>query len=139
MAVSLDGAFRGSQLLCDLLVDVSVHDTFEDLPLAPRQARQRYAQRIELASHTACGLVMRHRLLDGAQQLFRRDRLGQEILRTRLDGPDAGTNIGVTREEDDGQSGAELAQTVLQFGAAQIRNTNIEENASRLALIGQSI
>src|SRR6185437_503351 len=42
-------------------------------------------------------------------------------------------------EEDDRQGRSELAQPILQFGAAQTGNPDIEKNASKLAFVGQVI
>jgi len=68
--VSLDGAFRRSQLLRDLLVDLALHDELENLMLARRQGTKLGAKRIQSVLGTAYALVMRHGPLDCAEQLL---------------------------------------------------------------------
>src|SRR3974390_169104 len=71
------------------------------------------------------------------QQQFRRDRLDQEVLSACLDSLHGGGNIAIAGEKDDWQRRAEFAKANLQLGTAQIRNPDVEKDATSLSLIWQ--
>src|SRR2546423_5104077 len=70
VAVSLDGAFGRSQSLRDLLVDLALNDKIEDLMLTRRQRFKQGAKGIQPMRGSAQALMMGHRSLDGAEDLF---------------------------------------------------------------------
>ena len=70
VAMCFHGALGCSQLISDLLVDLSADDQTEDLSLTRCQGRDEPVKAIELASLMKCGLVSRHRALDRVDQLF---------------------------------------------------------------------
>src|SRR4029079_9940468 len=72
-------------------------------------------------------------------QLFRRYRLGQEILGARLDGAHGGRCVGMSGDEDDRQDRTDLTEATLQFGAAQSLYLDVEQDASRLLYTRQII
>src|SRR5450631_1225475 len=83
--------------------------------------------------------MMRYSPLNCLKKLIRRYGLGQKILRTRLDGPDRGRNIGVTSEKHDRQGRAEFAQATLKLWSAQSRYPHVEEDAAQFTFVWQAI
>lgn len=111
--VSLDGAFGATQRVCDLLVSLAPNDEFKDLPLARRQCRDMSTNRVQLALQGKCHCMMRNRALNRLKKSLRWYRLGQKIIRTRLNGLHGGSDVRITSEEYYRQRRAKLAQTFL--------------------------
>ena len=84
--MGLDGALGAAQRAGDLLVGVAANDKFEDLPLARRQCPDAGANDVHFVLQIAEGSVVRESLFDRAKEVVGRYRLGQEVMRTRLDG-----------------------------------------------------
>jgi hypothetical protein len=82
---------------------------------------------------------LRHCPLDGTKQLIRRYRLGQEIIRSGLDGLHGGRDVCIACEKHNGERRAEFAQTALQLRTAQTRYPDIEKDAAGTALIRQTV
>src|ERR1700719_1519089 len=83
--------------------------------------------------------MMRYRPLDGSKQLIGRYRLGQEIIRSGLDGLHRGRDVCIACEKHNGERRAEFVQTALQLRTAQTRYPYIEKDAAGTALIRQTI
>ena len=91
------------------------------------------------ALHEIRRVVTRNRPLNCLKKFIRRYRLGQKVLRTRLDGPHRGSNVRITSEENDRQRRAEFAQALLQLRSAQFRYLHVEEDAARDIFARQAI
>jgi hypothetical protein len=83
--------------------------------------------------------MMRDSPFNRVKKVVRRYGLGQEILRTSLDGPHGGQNIGMTGEKNDRQDRAKLAQANLKFRTAQSRYPHVEENTAGFDFSRQAI
>ena len=100
---------------------VAANEQFEDLPLARRKCRDTGANAVEYALLTTRCLVKRECFLDGAQQFVGSNRLGQEVMRTSLQGLYGDPCVGIACQADDRHCGAEFAQPPLQGWAVQAR------------------
>ena len=88
----------------NLLVGVAANDKFEDFPLAWRQSP-------ETGAHDVHFVLLDRVVFGGVRKPFQsRERglsddywLGQEVIRTRLDGLHGGGNVGIASEEYDRQ------------------------------------
>src|SRR4029078_5195271 len=121
VAMRLHGTLGRAQLKSGLLVDLAAHDEVEHLSLARRQRYNQRAKIIELGSLAVCRPVMPHGALDRVDQLFRRYRLGQEILGARLDGSHGRRCVGMSGDEGDRQERTDLPTTTLKFWGAPAR------------------
>jgi hypothetical protein len=108
VAMGLDRAFGPAYRAGNLLVGVAPNDEFEDLPLARRQCRDMSANQIQLDLPATRYFMMRYSPLNCPEKVIRRYGFGQKILRTRLDGPHSGRNIGVASEKQNGERRAEV-------------------------------
>src|SRR4051812_8636054 len=123
----------------DLLVDLAADDEFENLTLTRSERRDLGAHDVQPAPLGACDSMLRQCPLDRAQQLFGRYRLGQKILRSGLDRLDGCPDIGMAGEEDDRQTGAECIEANLQFGTAQPRYLDVQQDTTRCVPVRQML
>lgn len=100
----LDCPLRRSQFRRDLLVESSAHDKLEYLPFTRSQCRQQRLHLLQPASRVKHNCVAGHCLFNGAEQLLRCNRLGEEVIATRFYGPHGGGNIFVASEETIGSA-----------------------------------
>jgi len=138
-AVGLDRALRATQRSGGMLVGMAANDKLKDFPLARRQCRDISASHVQVALQVILRAVTRNRPLNCSKKLIGRCGLGQKILRTRLDAPHRGRNIGITSEEYNRQRRSEFAQATLKFWPAQSRYLHIEEDAAEHAIDGQAV
>jgi hypothetical protein len=89
--MGLDGTLGCPQREASLLVGVATNETFEYLPLARRQCPGAGTNVVQ----TARAMVMSEGPFNGAKQLAGRYRLGQEAVRTCLQGPHDGRSVGM--------------------------------------------
>jgi len=97
------------------------------------------ANDVQPALKPARRFMTRYSPFNCVKKLVRRYGLGQKILRTRLDGPHRGRNIGIAGEKHDRQGRAELAQATLELRTAQSRYSHVEENAAQFTFARQAI
>ena len=64
-------------------------------------------------------------------------RLGQEVIRARLDSLHSGGNVVIASEENDRQRGAEFCQSLLQPRTIQAGYPHIKQDAARDAFDGK--
>jgi hypothetical protein len=119
-----------------VLVGVASNDKVKDFPLARRQCRDMSANDIQLGLRGPRQFMMRNRPLDCLKKNIRWYRLGQKVIRTRLDGPYRGRDVEMPSEEYDRQCRAEFVQPRLQGRTVQVRHPQIEENATRYIFAG---
>ena len=82
---------------------MAANDKLEHFPLAWRQSPDTGAHAVQLVLQIAqCSMVC-ERLLNRAKEVVGRDRLGQEVIRTGLDSPHRGRDVGIAFEEYDRQ------------------------------------
>ena len=110
LAVRLDRALRAAQGIPGLLVGLAANNKLEDLPFARRQSRDTSANHIQLGLLATRNFMTGYSPVYCGKKLVRRYGLDEEILRTRLDGPHRGWQIGLTRKKNDGQGRAKLAE-----------------------------
>ena len=103
LAMRLDGALGRSELMGDLLVQSAAYDKAEHLVFARRKRRHQRPHFLDPVPFAANGRVPRQRTLDGAEQLLRFNRLGEEVFRTGLDGSHGGRRVGMPGQEHDRQ------------------------------------
>ena len=87
----------------DLLVGFAANDQLKNFLLAWRQSTDTGAHAVQFVLQITCSLMMLEGLFNRAKEVVGRYRLGEEVIRTRLDGPYRGGNIGIAREEYDRQ------------------------------------
>ena len=84
--MGLDGALGRAQRAANLLVGVATNDKIEDLPLTRRQSPETGANDVQFVLQIAQCLVVRESLFNRAKEVIGRYRLGEEVMRTGLDG-----------------------------------------------------
>ena len=94
---------------------------------------------VQLALQAARHFMMRNRPPNCLKKFFRRYRLSQKIIRTRLDGAHGGSNIRITSEEYDGERRTEFAQALLQLRTAQSRYPHVKKDAARYTFARQAL
>jgi hypothetical protein len=87
--------------------------------IAARSARRRHAARAA------------ERLVDDVEQGLVADRLLEEVHRAALQRPDAGPDVGVAGEEDDGKVPSRAREGVLHVEPAGAGKAEIQEDARR--------
>jgi hypothetical protein len=117
--MGLDGTFGPAHRAGDLLVSVAANYKVENLPLARRQCCDMSANDVQLALQATSRFVMCKGPFNCTKKVVRRYGLGQKVIRTRLDGPHRGRDVGMAGEEYDRQRRTEFAQALLQFRTTQ--------------------
>ena len=133
----LDGPFRGSEFVGDLLVQSAPCHAFENLALPRGEAAHEPSQQLELVICFLPHAPARDGPLDRGQQRVLRDRLRQQVFRARFDNLHGGRDIAVTRQEDDGQVRSQIIQASLQLGPAERRDPDIEKDAAAAGVLGK--
>jgi hypothetical protein len=96
VAMGLDGAFGPADCVGNLLVGVATNDKQKDFTFARRQCRDMSAYHVQLRLQAARHFMMRNRPLDCPKKIVGSYGLGQKVMRTRLDGPHRGQDVGMT-------------------------------------------
>jgi hypothetical protein len=78
--------------------------------------------------------VLRHRPLNGVQQVLGLEGLGEKIDRPALHGLDAHRDVDVTRDEHDRHSSPPRCQRLLQFEPGEAGHPHIQHQAARTAV-----
>src|SRR6476620_10160649 len=99
--MGLDRTLGCSQCAADLLVGAAANDTVDDQSLAWRQSPETGARAVQFVLQSTCSLMVLESLFNRAKEVVGRYRLGEKVIRTRLDGLHCGGNIGIAREEYD--------------------------------------
>ena len=113
LTVRLDRALCAAQGIPSLLVGLAANNKLEDLPFARRQSRDTSANHIQLSLLATQNFMTGYSPVYCGKKLVRRYGLDEEVLRTGLDGPHRGWNIGLTSKKNDGQGRAKLAEVPL--------------------------
>jgi hypothetical protein len=130
-ALLLDGGLAGPEVRRDLLVEQARDDAGHDVPLARGQRVVPAAQLRDLPPGLAAGSIQLHRLANRLEQILLAKRLGQELDRARLHGPDRHGNVAVPGEEDDRQGRVGAGQLALQIEPAEPGEPHVEHDAAR--------
>ena len=115
------------------LLQTARQHQLEHLALALRQRIEISPDFRDGALIVAMGAVPCDRQMDRVQQLLVTDRLGQELNRPGLHGPNRHRNIGMTADENNGQMHVRLDQAVVKLQSAPPRQSDVENEAPRAA------
>src|SRR2546425_1272829 len=127
----LDGGFAGSQLPGDLLVEQTGDGGGHHVPLARSQRVIPATKLGELQPLRARHAIARDRVANGIEQVLLPKRLREKLDCTGLHGSNRHGNVAVPGEEDDRQRRVGVGKRLLQVEAAQSREADVEQEASR--------
>ncbi len=124
-AMQLHRSLADAKIHRNDLVCVAANDTLHDVRLARSQQRQAITHCCFLLVRGAPLLVELQRLVNAIDQILIAKRLLHEIACTGLHCIHRHRHITVTRDEDDGNRGAMLVQTLLELEATHARHPDI--------------
>ena len=110
----------------------------KDFPLARRQCRDMSADHVQFALQTAHLFMTRNRARNCPKKVVRRYGLGQNVIRTRLDGLDCGPDVKIAGEEYDRQRRTSSLRRFCSAGPSHSRYSHVEEDTARLTFARQA-
>ena len=128
--MDLHGNLGKSQLGSYLLVHEAGSDQSQNVPLARGQGLKQRLQTCDDFIGFAPSPIPINGRYNGIEHVLIAKRLGQEIDRSALHGPDRHRNIAMAGHEDDWNVNVRLGQFGLKVQAAQSRQSDVEDQAA---------
>src|SRR6476469_1459677 len=128
--MDLDGLFHGTEIIRDLLVQLSVANMREDFALARRKRCQTFLDFIQLGATLPFNAIFLEGGVNGFKEVFVMNGLGKEIHRAALHRLYAHGNVAPAGKENDRKRAAFRCQSLLQLQAVQAWHRDIEHETS---------
>src|SRR5258706_2380804 len=120
-----------SDIRSDLLVETTRQHQFKHLAFALRQPAEVRSSFRDGVFVVAVGTVLTDRQLDRVQQLLITDRLGEELNRSGLHGPNRHRDIRVAADENNRQVNIRLDEAIVKLQSTPPRQSDVENEASQ--------